>query len=81
VAIIGGVEWTRAALEARVDKLAADHQGEELVAAVSDFAGQLGDKERELLGRILLERAPARGGVTLDYPRWRAILPARRRRR
>jgi hypothetical protein len=74
------MEWTRAALEARVDKLAAEHEGEELVAAVSAFAQQLGDEDRELLGRILLERAPARSGVTVDYPRWRVILPARRRR-
>jgi hypothetical protein len=73
------VEWTRAALEARVDKLAAEHDGEELVTAVSAFAEQLDEDGRQLLGRILLERAPRRAGVTVDYPRWRAILPAKRR--
>jgi hypothetical protein len=74
------VQWTRAALEARVDKLAAEHEGEQLVAAVQDFAEQLDESDRELLGRILLERAPARRGVTEDYPRWRVILPPRKRR-
>jgi hypothetical protein len=73
------VEWTRAALEARVDKLAEEHDGEELVTAVSAFAEQLDEDGRQLLGRILLERAPRRAGVTADYPRWRAILPAKRR--
>jgi hypothetical protein len=74
------VEWTRAALEARVDKLAAEHEGEELVAAVTAFSEQLDDPGRELLGKILLERAPVRRGATADYPRWRMILPPRKRR-
>ena len=74
------MEWTRAALEARVDKLAEDHDGEELVTAVSAFADQLGDDDRRLLGRILLERAPRRGRIP-DYPRWSVILPRARRRR
>lgn len=76
---MGGM-WTRAALEARVDKLAAELEGEEFVDAVRVFAGQLDEGERELLGRIMLERAPSRGGVTEDYPRWSVILPRRRRR-
>jgi hypothetical protein len=74
------VEWTRAALEARVDKLAEEHHGDELVAAVSAFAKQLDEDDRQLLGRILLERAPRREGVTADYPRWRAILPPLKKR-
>ena len=80
-AIIGGVEWTRAALEARVAKLAAEHQGQALVAAVSTFAEQLDDDERELLGQVLLEQAPRRTGATADYPKWSVIFPRRRRRR
>jgi hypothetical protein len=71
------VEWTRAALEARVEKLAAEHQGEELVTEMRAFAEQLDDDDRELLGRILLERAPVRGEVTKDYPRWSAFWPRR----
>lgn len=71
--------WTRPALEARVAKLAEEHEGEKLVEAVQEFGEQLDDEERELLGRILLERAPA---VAIgDYPRWQMILPRRRRRR
>jgi hypothetical protein len=69
------MEWTRAALEARVEKLAEEHDGDELVTAVAAFAEQLDEGERQLLGRILLERAPRRAGVTANYPRWRAILP------
>jgi hypothetical protein len=74
--------WTRPALEARVAKLAEEHEGEELVEAVQEFGEQLDEDERELLGRILLERARARtpAEATRDYPRWRMILPRRRRR-
>jgi hypothetical protein len=72
------MSWTRPALEARVAKLAEEHEGERLVAAVQEFGERLDDEERELLGRILLERAPAvRIG---DYPRWQMFLPRRRRR-
>jgi hypothetical protein len=74
------MEWTRAALEARVDKLAEDHDGDELVTAVRAFAEQLDEDDRQLLGRILLKRAPRRAGVTANYPRWRMILPPLRRR-
>jgi hypothetical protein len=71
--------WTRQALEARVAKLAEENEGEELVEAVQQFGAQLDDEERELLGRILLERAPA---VAIgDYPRWQMFLPRRRRRK
>ena len=73
--------WTRAALEARVAKLAEEHEGEEFVAAVRAFAEQLDEEERELLGRVVLDRARTRGGVTHDYPRWSVILPRRRSRR
>jgi hypothetical protein len=67
--------WTRAALEARVAKLAAEHEGEALVAAVAAFAEQLDEAERELLGSVLLEQAPRRRGDTHDYPKWAVILP------
>lgn len=73
--------WTRAALEARVAKLAAEHEGEALVDAVAAFAEQLDDAERELLGRVLIEQAPRRRGVTADYSKWSMILPRRRRKR
>lgn len=75
------MEWTRAALEARVAKLAEEHEGEELVAAVAAFAEQLDADERELLGRVLLEQAPRRRGVTHDYAKWSVILPRKRRPR
>jgi FixJ family two-component response regulator len=74
------VEWTRAALEARVDKLAAEHEGDEFVEAIREFAEQLSDGERELLGRVVLARAPREPGVTVKYPKWSVILPRPRRR-
>ncbi len=74
------VHWTRAALEARVDKLDEEHEGEAFVEAVRAFAGQLDEEEQELLGRILLERAPKPRGVTQDYPRWSVIVPRAWRR-
>jgi hypothetical protein len=69
--------WTREALEARVAKLAEEHEGQELVDAVVAFGEQLDDGERELLGKVLLERAPSRSpkDETEEYPRWRVILP------
>ena len=75
------MHWTRAALEARVAKLADEYEGEELVAAVAAFADQLDEGERELRGQVLLEQAPRRRGVTADYPKWSVILPRKRRRR
>ena len=62
------MEWTRAALEARVDKLAAEHAGDEFVESVRAFADQLSDDERELLGRVVLDRAPRDPRVTVKYP-------------
>jgi hypothetical protein len=75
------VHWTRAALEARVAKLADEHEGEALVTAVAEFAEQLDDDEREVLGRVLLEQAPRREGVTADYPKWSVIIPRAKKRR
>jgi FixJ family two-component response regulator len=75
------VEWTRAALEARVDKLAAEHEGEEFVEAIRSFGEQLSDEERDLLGRVVLDRAPRDPGVRVKYPKWSVILPRPRPRR
>ena len=80
MAIIERVQWTRAALEARVDKLAEEHDGEAFVEAVRAFSTQLDADDQELLGRILLARAPRPHGVTQDYPRWSVILPRAWRR-
>jgi len=74
------VKWTRAALEARVDKLAFEHEGDEFVAAVRRFSEQLNESERDLLGRVVLDRARTRSGVTAKYPRWSVIMPRPRRR-
>ena len=74
------MEWTRAALEARVDKLAEEHEGDEFVESVRRFSEQLSDEERELLGRVVLDRAPRDPGVTVKYPKWSVILPRPRRR-
>jgi hypothetical protein len=50
--------WTRDELDARVESLATIHEGDAFVQAVSRFADEeLAPAERELLGRILLERA------------------------
>ncbi len=75
------MEWTRAALEARVDKLAAENEGDEFVESVRRFAKQLSDDERELLGRVVLDRARTQtAGLTTKYPKWSVILPRPRRR-
>ena len=74
------MQWTRAALEARVDKLAAEHQGDEFVESVRRFAEQLNDEDRELLGRVVLDRAPRDPRVTVKYPKWSVILPRPRRK-
>lgn len=75
--------WTRAALEARVEKLTSEYEGAELIEAVVGFSQQLDQEERGLLGQILLERAQARtpADLTRDYPRWSVILPRPRRKR
>ena len=68
--------WTRQALEARVAALAAEHEGAELVAAVQRLAAELEEDEREVLGRILLERAHERGAYDaglvgqIEAPGW-----------
>jgi hypothetical protein len=75
------VKWTRAALEARVDKLAEEHEGDEFVASVRRFSEQLSEDERDLLGRVVLDRARTRTpGMTRKYPKWSVILPRPRRR-
>ena len=75
------MKWTRAALEARVDKLAEEHEGNEFVESVRVFAEQLSDDERELLGRVVLDRARTRStGMMRTYPKWSVILPRPRRR-
>ena len=53
----------QAEIEARVDQLRARHEGRsEFVAAIREFADTLDDDEREILGRVLLERQPTTGG-------------------
>lgn len=57
--------------------LAAEHEGPAFVEAVQRFAAELGEEEREELGRVLLARAPERGGFDyglvrrIDEPRWK----------
>ena len=48
---------TRDEIGARVDELAALHNGPEFVAAVEELADGLDQEERDLLGAVLLERA------------------------
>jgi hypothetical protein len=53
----------RSEIEARVDQLRAQHPGrEEFVAAIGGLAESLDPGEREVLGRVLLERQPETGG-------------------
>ena len=47
--------WTREALEARVDELAA--RRDSFVPSIQRLSAVLDERERELLGRVLLERA------------------------
>ena len=47
--------WTREALEARVDELAA--RRDSFVPSIQRLSAMLDERERELLGRVLLERA------------------------
>jgi hypothetical protein len=52
------MRWSREELDERVETLADAHEGREFVQAVSRFAEEeLEADDRELLGRILLERA------------------------
>ena len=53
----------REAIETRVDELRAAHPGrKEFVEAVQEFGRTLDDDDRELLGRVLLERKPETAG-------------------
>ena len=71
------MSWSRRLLEERVDELAAEHEGVAFADAVRDFAAELGDEERAVLGEVLLERARARGELDyglvrrIDEPRWK----------
>jgi hypothetical protein len=50
--------WTREKLDERVEELADVHEGDEFIVAVARFADEeLAPDERDLLGRILLQRA------------------------
>jgi hypothetical protein len=51
------MHWTREAIATRVEGLAREHRGPELVAAIQAFADGLGEGERQLLAEVLLERA------------------------
>ena len=55
------VRWTREALRTRVDALADEHSGKELVEAVRRLGEGLAEDERQVLGSVLLERARADG--------------------
>ena len=69
--------WTPRRLADHVDALASEHEGRAFVEAVERFAGELDAEDRELLGRVLLERANERGGFDygllrrIDEPRWK----------
>jgi hypothetical protein len=71
------VTWSRAQLSTQLDVLAAEHEGGAFIAAVEQFASELGDEDRALLGQVLLERADERGGFDyglmrrIDEPRWK----------
>jgi hypothetical protein len=80
------MRWTKPALSARVESLAARHRGRELVDAVVAFADTLDEADRRALQDVLLERAHAEGafdralGERLDGRRPR-LLGRRRPRR
>jgi hypothetical protein len=48
---------TRDEIAARVDELAAEHEGRDFVAAVEELSDGLEQEERDVLGSVLLERA------------------------
>jgi hypothetical protein len=50
---------TRREIEAEVDGLRAELEGDEFVDAVRRLAAGLGERDREVLGAVLIERAPA----------------------
>jgi hypothetical protein len=51
------MRWTRIALAARIDAVASRHSGRELVDAIVAFADTLEEEDREVLRKVLLERA------------------------
>ena len=71
------MSWSPRLLTEHIDALAAEHEGPEFVEAVERFAAELGEEDREALGRVLLERARERGGFDygllrrIDEPRWK----------
>jgi ATP-dependent helicase YprA (DUF1998 family) len=77
---------SRRRIEERVDEFASEHGGEAFVAAVKQYASELDDEERRILGEVLVERANREGGVDyalvrrIDEPRWR-LFGGRRRPR
>jgi hypothetical protein len=50
---------TRDEIAARVDELAAEHEGQAFVAAVKELSDGLDRGDRDVLGAVLLERARA----------------------
>ena len=50
---------TRDEIAARVDALAAEHEGQAFVSAVKELSEWLDEDERDVLGAVLLERARA----------------------
>ena len=76
---------TRAEIEARVDNLRAELTGAEFVDAVRLFSEELDSRDREVLGAVLLERAPTEeAGLSerIEAPSWfrRMLDPSRARR-
>ena len=77
--------WTREALEARVDELAT--RRESFVPSIERLAEGLDERERELLGHVLLARANAEdafsGGLAqrLEERSWLKRMWARSERR
>jgi len=51
------MKWSREAIGARVDHLAAKHEGDAFVVAIQEFAdGDLDRRERAVLYDVLIER-------------------------
>jgi hypothetical protein len=76
---------TRGQIEARVDALSAELEGAEFVDAVRRFAEELDPRERDVLGAVLIERAPTLEqslSERIEAPGWlgRMLDPSRRRR-
>lgn len=57
------MHWTREAIDARVAKLAEEHEGAAFVEAVVEFGDQLDDEERSVLGEALVRYADRRGEI------------------